>query len=261
MPQVGKYGRKKPHPRDTHPRLLVENYSDFSASSYVLPTPSLEVSRLVSSWPMYLNDRIGDCTEAAKGHAIQALSAVGKGLEETVSNNQILSWYERDGGYVPGDPSTDNGCVIQDVLQNWHDQDSAVFPIDAFAELVSYNYIPNLKEALYLFGSVYLGINVPQSAEDQFANGEPWTYVPGSPIVGGHAIVLQEIAPPGAWDMLHVVTWGQLWKMDRAFFHNYCEEAWVVLSPDWLNASGVDPDGFDYDQLKADFAQMTGKSA
>lgn len=256
MPTVGKYGRKRPHPRDTHPRVLVDDYVDFELRA-TLPTPTATVSRLVTSWPMYLNDQIGDCTEAAKGHAIQAITKKGTGTEVTVSDGQVLSWYERDGGYVPGDPSTDNGCVIQDVLQNWQQDDSDALRITEYAELANFYNVANMKEALYLFGTVYLGFNVPQSAEDQFNAGLPWTYVPGSPIIGGHAVVLQQVAAPGKLDMLHVVTWGHLQKMNLEFFHHYFEEAWVVISPDWFNSSGVDTDGFNMTQLQADFSQMT----
>jgi hypothetical protein len=250
-----KFGRKAPHPSWTHPRLVVDNYIDFGT---VLPTPTPQVDRQskVPSWPMYLNDQIGDCTEACKAHIIEAWSAYGLGTEIEVSDNQVLKWYERDGGYVPGDPSTDNGCVIQDVLSNWQKDDSAVCPITEFAELKNFYYAHNLKEALYLFGTVYLGINVPQSAMDQFNAGEPWTYVGDNNIIGGHAIPLQEVYAPGVNDMYTVITWGQKQRMSRSFVWNYVEEAWVMISPDWFNSSGVDTDGFNLAQLQADFAQV-----
>lgn len=247
-------GRKPPHPRNTHPRVYADDYVDFAYRA-TLPKPSANVSRLVSSWPMYLNDQLGDCTEAAKAHAIQALSYFGSG-EITVTNNKVLHWYERDGGYVPGDPSTDNGCVIQDVLQNWYDDDQSTCALDNFAELKDFYNVANLKEALYLFGTVYLGFNVPQSAMDQFNAGQAWTYVPGSPIVGGHAIVLQEVYQPGVNNMLEIVTWGTTQRMNREFFNHYFEEAWVMISPVWFNSSGVDTDGFDLPSLQADFSQL-----
>lgn len=256
MPTVGKYGRLAPLPRETHPRLAIDNYVDFGLRA-TLPKPTANVNRTVPSWPVYLNDRLGDCTEAAKGHVIQALTRYGTGNEVTVTDSVVEGWYERDGGYIPGVPSTDRGCVIQNVLANWQADDSAICPITEFAELVNFYSISNLKEALYLFGTVYLGINVPQSMEQQFGNGEPFTYVPGSPIIGGHAICLQEVQAPGVNDMLDIVTWGQLWPMDREFFWHYCEEAWIVLSPDWFNSSGVDTDGFDMLSLQQDFKQMT----
>jgi hypothetical protein len=255
MATAGLFGRKPPLSRVEAPRVAIDDYVDFGYRA-TLPKPTAGVNYTVPSWPMYLNDQLGDCTAAAKGHAVQAITRYGRNNEVTVSDNQVEKWYERDGGYVPGDPSTDNGAVIQTVLANWQADPTEVCPITEYAELKDFYHIANVKEALYLFGTVYLGINCPQSAMDQFNYGQPWTYVPGSPIDGGHAIVLQEVAVPGALDMMHVVTWGQLQKANIEFFHHYVEEAWVVLSPDWFSTSGVDVDGFDLAALQADFTQM-----
>src|SRR5258708_11266333 len=126
------HGRNHPHPAWSHPRVVADNYIDFGN---VLPasTPRVDYQSLVTSWPVYLNDQIGDCTEACKAHEIQAWTTYGMGAEKTVTNNRVLKWYERDGGYVPGDSSTDNGCVIQDVLANWQADDAAVCPVTEYA--------------------------------------------------------------------------------------------------------------------------------
>lgn len=257
---AGKLGRNKPYSYEEAPRVFVDNYAYWDTLAG-LPNPTPKVSWTVPSWPMYLNDQLGDCTEAGKGHMIQALSAWGEGKELTVTDNQVEAWYERDGGYVPGDPSTDNGCVMQDVLNNWNLDDKALFPISEFAELKDYYSIAKVKQALYLFGAVYVGVNLPQSAVDQFNAGLPWTYVPGSPIAGGHAIVLSEVLAAGNTDVMHLVTWGQLQPASISWWNHYVEEAWVVLSPDWVNKSGVDPSGFNYAQLQSDFQQVSGGGA
>jgi hypothetical protein len=250
-----KFGRKAPHPTWTHPRVVLDNYINFGT---VLPAPTPQVDRQskVPVWPMYLNDQLGDCTEACKAHMIQAWSAYGLGTEIEVTDNQVLSWYERDGGYVPGEPWTDQGCVIQDVLANWKADDAAVCPITEYAQLKNFYVTANLKEALYLFGSVYFGFNVPQSAMDQFNAGQPWTYVGDNNIIGGHAVPLQEVYQPGVNDMFTVVTWGRTQRMSQKFMRTYMEEAWVAISPDWFNSSGVDTNGFDMAQLQADFAVL-----
>jgi hypothetical protein len=68
-----KYGRLAPHPVSTHPRVYFENYLD---SAQLPQAPSVvDVASKVSSWPMYYNDQLGDCTCAAAGHVIQALTA------------------------------------------------------------------------------------------------------------------------------------------------------------------------------------------
>lgn len=248
-----KYGRKAPHPKETHPRLTLENY----AVTALPKAPSLvDYASKVANWPMYLNDSIGDCTCADAGHTIQAWTAYASS-EVTVPDSAVLNLYEKVGGYVPGDPSTDNGANIQDILAYWQKNGIAGHKISAFAEINDCTNPWLLKQALDIFGSVYLGINCPASAQDQFSAGEPWSYVPGSPIEGGHAIALQQMVPVGnRIGIMGVVTWGQLHPMTLDFAKNYIEEAWVMISPDFMEANGESVSGFDVVQLEADFRNL-----
>src|SRR5260221_7180319 len=47
----------------------------------VLPPPpaTLDLATRVPAWPMYANDRLGDCTTAAAGHMIQVWTAASRG--------------------------------------------------------------------------------------------------------------------------------------------------------------------------------------
>jgi len=55
---------------------------------------------------------------------------------------------------------------------------------------------------------------------------------------------------------LTVITWGQPKFMTWEFFTAYCEEAWSLLSKEWVSASGRSPSGFDYDALIADMPEL-----
>src|ERR1700675_4530505 len=72
----------------------------------------------ISNWGMMMNDTLGDCTIAACGHALQVFTG-GKINEPDAT---IESYYSKWCGYVPGDPSTDNGGVELDVLNDWKAQ-------------------------------------------------------------------------------------------------------------------------------------------
>lgn len=254
MKQAGKLGRKPPHPKSTHPRVSLEDHFDLSK----IKVPSVvDRASKVKSWPMYLNDQLGCCTASGVGHAEQALSAYG-GREIDFTDNDILKLYEATGGYVPGDPSTDNGAVMQDVLNYWQKTGIQGHNPDAVAELEDFYHVANLRKALYLFGTVYLGINFPASAITQFNNGQSWEYEAGSSIEGGHCIVLQKMNASGTPDILDIITWGQLQPMNISFAHHYIEEAWVVIDKEWITASGTDVDGFSLDSLIQDFHDMTG---
>jgi hypothetical protein len=99
-----------------------------------------------------------------------------------------------------------------------------------------------VRQAVYEFGYLSIGINLPQSAEDQFNAGQPWTVVSGSPNIGGHCVVVCGYDTNYAY----LWTWGALWKMDWDFWDAFVEEAWAVISVDWVNtATGIDRDGVD----------------
>jgi hypothetical protein len=248
---VGKLGALAPHPEHTHPRVKLGNHMSLSA---LPPTPAVvDYASKVRSWPMYMNDQIGDCTAAGIAHSVQAWSAYAKGLV-TLPNSAVLSLYEAM-GYVPGDPATDNGAVEQDVLHYVMNNGVAGHKILAYAQ-VDHTNPDEMKTALNLFGSLYLGANMPQSAMQQTDAGQPWSVVPGSPIDGGHCFVAQR------WDTaaapMQVVTWGRLQRATIDWWLANGVEAWVMISQDWFLDSGQSVTGVELPELGDEFAVVTG---
>src|SRR5205807_10604879 len=105
--------------------------------------------------------------------------------------------------------------------------------------------------ATYIFQTVGIGIEFLGSAMDQFNAGEPWDVVQGASIEGGHYVPLV-----GVNGNLQVVTWGALQQMTQAFFEKYCDEAWAYVSVEDLDGKGLDPEGFNVEQLQADLAGL-----
>ena len=248
------FGRTKPYTRAEKPRLVIDHYLDTAA----LPAPPAVVDRAsgVLDWPMYGNDTIGDCTIATAGHEIQAWTSCA-GAEVTIPESAVIEAYSAVSGYNPATGANDNGANVQDVLGYWRKTGVGGHKIAGFAELAGIDNLTLAKQCLQIFGTVYLGINVPQSAIDQFHAGEPWTYTGDRNIVGGHAIPVQYWQTDVTGE-IQVVTWGQRQRMTRAFWHNYVEEAWVIFSPDWEEANGGTPSGYSVDQLRAAFTTLTG---
>jgi hypothetical protein len=105
--------------------------------------------------------------------------------------------------------------------------------------------------AMYLFSACEIGINLPASAMTQFNAGKPWDVVPDDGgIEGGHDIPLV-----CKRSNMACVTWAKLQQMTLAFFQKYCEEAWIILSTEFLN-NGVSPEGLNLTQLQADLANI-----
>lgn len=254
----GKLGRRRSDPEA--PRLIFEAYLQPHSARANAPVPlTQDVDRCthVSSWPMYANDQIGDCTTAAIGHMIQAWTAYA-GAEVVIPEAAVLSMYSAVSGYVPGDPATDQGASMLDVLTHMRDVGIAdasgkVHKVAAFAQLGNPADELTLGYVLKTFGTVYTGIHCPQSALSQFGVG-PWTWIPGSPDEGGHAICLQrrQGIGTGVRGVLDYISWGAVQNATFGFQAHYAEEAWAVVSEDWVAANGTSADGLDLAQLIAD---------
>jgi hypothetical protein len=218
----------------------------------------MDLSKNVNAWPMYSNDKIGDCTCAAAGHMIELWSALATGKQVTPTDRQIVTMYEKVGGYNPHagsgeDNPTDNGAVELDVLSWWRKHSLDGFKIHAFA-FVKPTENDHVRQTLQLFDGVYLGINLPKTAEAQV--GSLWEvpatgpYLDGAPgSWGGHAVNVVAYDP----QTVTVVTWGTLQKMSWKFFNTYCDEAWALLPANWKKRAPV---GFDFKLLQADLAQI-----
>ena len=206
-----------------------------------LPAPPTKCSwaKGVPQWPMYANDRLGDCTIAAAGHMQQLWSEQGKPyfeppLQKIVDVYNVLS---------PGD----DGCVELDVLNYWRKKGIAGRKITAYAS-VAPRTTNHVELAVDLFGAVYSGLSLPLSAQSQ----KVWQVTGGSDATpgswGGHAV------PIVAYNSTYLtcVTWGKLLKMTWAFWHAYADEAYAVLDQSWLGADKVSPGGFNVAQLLAD---------
>lgn len=211
----------------------------------------------VDSWPMYGNDRFGDCVFAMIGHLIEAFTTYSSGRTVQVTEQDLLDAYSAVTGFDPNDPATDQGTVIQDALAYWQKTGIAGHKILAYAA-VSVTDQAEVDAAINVFGALCLGVNLPNSAMNQFNAGQPWTVErPDGGIDGGHAVPVGYYSHPAG--RTRVVTWARVQDVADAWWSKYVEEAWVVVAPEWLDATGHNPEGIDLYGLGEDFAALTGK--
>jgi len=231
------------------------------------PPPEAGFITKIDNWPMMLNDSIGDCTIACAGHMIEQWTTYAQRSATIPTDKQILGAYQAVSGYNPNDPSTDNGAVVLDVLKYWRKSGIAKHKILAFVLVDSKNR-QEIEQAVSLFGNCYIGIGLPISAQnpDQGVNGYPvWNVPPTGPTGdgapwswGGHAIPIVGFGTDIQGNKgSMVVTWGQLYDMTWGFMQNYCDEAYAVLSQDWIESTGLAPSGFDLAQLQKDLGEIT----
>lgn len=236
----------KLYPKFSKKMLKFEDYA-----TAILPPPPLRVDWTRGfnfNYGMMLNDSLGCCVEAAKGHAIQTLT-MDNGRMATVSDSIILSNYESNGGYIPGQPSTDNGENEVDSLTAWQRGTFGNYQLSAYAAL-RLNYFDHVQQCIYLMGGTYIGFQVPQSAMDQNAAGLPWDVVANDGgIVGGHAVWVP--AYDSKLSLLTCITWGQRQLMTWRFWMRYVDEAYALKVPAWMS-KGPAPSGFLGSQWDAD---------
>jgi hypothetical protein len=226
-----------------------------------LPSPPATVTyyTAVSTWPMMGNDTYGDCTCAAAGHLVEQWTQQADGTPEIIPDADILAAYNVvDGG-------VDQGADMLTVLQYWQNTGipTTTTPdkIGAYASVTVSNQT-EVQDAVAIFGGCYIGLALPDYAvnpPDGNLLDVDWTAVPAGGFAAnppdpdnGHCV------PIVGYDAnnVYVITWGTVKAMSWAFFYAYADEAYAILSPDWLSAQGTSIEGFNMAQLQADLAAI-----
>ncbi len=242
-----KLGKQVAHHDDRVPML-----SKYTAS---LPPPPATVSydSKITNLGMMLNNKLGDCTCAAVGHCIQQWTAEAQKKQAIIPDADIERLYEIVGHYNPHNPKTDRGAVEINVLNYWLANPFEGNKLSAFCALEPKNH-QDIQDAVYIFGNCYIGLQMPLSAQTQ----QVWTVPPGGTTGqgapgswGGHAVPIVAYDARG----LTCITWGALLRMTWEFWNAYCDEAYGLLSPDWV-AAGKTPAGFDSQQLVTDMNEL-----
>jgi hypothetical protein len=237
-------------PARVDPRTLsLARYVERSA----LPAPpeELDLAAAVSDWPMCGNDRLPDCTTAAAAHALEAWTAAAAGAVVEISERDVIDAFE---AVKIVDPATgEEGAVVLDVLKLWRSAGIGGHRIAAFArvDLTDHDLV---RTGAFLFGGLYVGLQLPLSAQDQ----DVWDWngrldgpdEPGS--WGGHAVDVVRYDEAG----VTCVTWGALQRLTWAFWDRYSDECWCLVSTDFMS-DGKTPEGFDLAALEQDLQLVT----
>lgn len=201
--------------------------------------------------PSYMPDGVGNCTVAALNHLMMATSA-SAGKMVTASIAQIMHMYSAISGYVPGDPSTDNGAMESTALKYMIKHGLAGQKADAYANINIAN-LRQLHQSIALFGPSYLGVWLSQTDIDDFNAGKGWTDTSDRNSIGGHAVPGIGYYSSGT----QVLTWGRLQACSDSWLGVHLTEAHAVLMFDVINAKGLSQNGFKLAQLQHDLRLVT----
>jgi hypothetical protein len=190
---------------------------------------------------MMENDRLGDCTCAGLGHAVQLTSAQF-GFEITPTDPAILELYEAACGYRPDDPASDQGGIEQNVLGYVQTHGiplgsthldlapAGVMAVPGWVEVDSRN-LNDIKRVIWEGGFVYVGADIPQA----WVESDFWaTPAPGTEPAGGHCFII------GGYDkdLFYGVSWGAVVSIQPSAIAQCVDEAYGVAIGSWFGPSG-----------------------
>ena len=208
------------------------------------------------SWPLWRNGDqlrthgppipgLGDCTAVGVASAIRVMTA-GRGGEIQLTDDEVVGIYQRN-GYDPARPATDQGAVELDVLNRWCEAGYAVGR-QAPDVLTGYGGVEPgnhdaVRRAIAMLGGLYIGLSLPDYA---LSDGTVWT-APRQPfrIAGGHAVFVHGYDADGLW----LNSWAERKRMEWGFLDAFCDEAYGLLSRDWLAVNGLSPANEDFARL------------
>lgn len=238
-------------PARLDPRTLqLKRYS----SNELPPPPAFWRGAEVVEWPMYANDQYQCCTCAAAGHMVHDWTAIRR-------NTQLLSEAEVLGSYLlltGGD--VERGVAMLDALRHWRSRGIGSHQIHSYVALDPHS-AEQLRIAISLFGSAYIGLQLPNFAmADADRRRIPWVVPPGGPVGdaapnadNGHCVAAIGYDESNVF----VVTWGYLKTLTWEFYHAYNEEAYAVLSTDWVDEAKDGHERFNFKTLERDLELLS----
>jgi hypothetical protein len=262
--QIFALGRNKP--LVLGPRLSLKNY----LGRKLAPAPDCDWTKraMRSLLQMYLNGTtspgvpvLGCCVIAWLAHMFGIFNENAGGNPSIFTDAEIMSQYSLIGGYVPGDPSTDNGCdevtALNHALQHG-------FTGHHFAGYLAVDGTDKeeVRQAVWLFENLMFGMNLPDAWISPFpsSSGFLWDvagppnpdngHCPGGCGTNGTGVLTS------TWAMVGTTTYDAIAQYTSPSSGG---SLYTVLSAESLRKAILKaPNGFDFTQLVADFQAIGG---
>ncbi len=250
-------------PRRARPRLLARDFLDVPN----LPTPPETFSYAnqtdrASLAAIFGNDALGDCVIAMGYHEL-GIATGNAGALFLPTPAQIVADYHAIGGYIPGNPSTDNGCNEQDAFDYWQAHGFANGDRLLGSLVIDATNVAEVKACLWAFESISFGVALPDAWISPFPAGDGlvWDYTGAPNPQNGHAFCGVG-CPDGrgvqidTWGLLGTMTWPAVTGYARA---RNGGELHVAITPAMLaKGQAKAPSGIAWADLIAAFDSLGG---
>lgn len=246
--KLGRLPYNPQHPRNTPLKLGAYLTS-------VLPQPHEKVFREYAvprnAWSMYGNDQYGDCVWAAAANLF-ILGSAHTGVLDIPTLGEVLGAYSAVTGFNPTTGANDNGTNMTDALAYLQDTGLGGRKILGWVA-IDFKNREHRNLGVDLFGATYVGVNLPESAQDEFSEGLPWNQTE-SPIEGGHCILHPGYGSQGD-DYVTWANWQQKASLDWSAA--FIEEEYVIITQPWVDyVTKHDNGALNLDLLKADLKNL-----
>lgn len=204
-----------------------------------VPKPPASVALIQTEWPMADNDTLGDCTIAGATHVNQAGALIATEPWTYQGDADTQSTYF---GLTGGQ---DTGLLLPQVLKPWHMKGLFGQPPNGGYAVVNPKNTTAVKQAIWIFGNAYIGVNLPAVAQSQFRpdGSGVWELTHTAAdydIEGGHCVVPVAYSAEG----VICVTWGGTVLVTWAWWATYVSQVYAVVPPAF-EARGGDGRGYD----------------
>lgn len=276
MPAPGQYGRR---PAKRAPAIA---FSAIRRAAALPPVPAA-VDYLAQTGPGWLmlgngpDDSVfpgfpgaGDCVAVMWANTRRAVSKIVAGHEVYPGWTAVLDVYRTQnprfnphGGSSTGPGSdADQGMDIQSLLEFL-----TKHPGPDGSQLIGFAAVnpqdpAEVNAAIAAGGVLWLGIDVLAANEDEFGHDQPWDYIPGSPVAGGHGIACggygHEAGDPALAGDKKFVTWAAETSFTAAFWQHQVRELWFPVWKEQLSTAEFQA-GVDVAAFAAEFTAITGR--
>jgi hypothetical protein len=218
----------------------------------------------VGNWQVLANDDHSCCVQAAIFHALLQFSTYA-GSPITPLDADVLKLYEQQ-GYVPGDPTTDNGSYVlgpTGVLPYWHT--TGIMCNGKLNKLTAFFHIEDTnpeswKQGISIFAGNMIGMQLPEYIVGPVETPYVWDVQGSGPTAnaGGHEVWEDGWFIEVGEGLYEFVSWATRFRMTEAFKLRYVDEAVTIYDRASLNPHGVDARGLSEHELLPLMSGLSG---